>query len=142
MRAAVPGWAPRQAPTRGAHAAPAAASPPATPPLLPHAPLPADDRGIAVVRNEIQDFASTRTIFASKFKLIILDECDAMTRDAQAALRRGVCVGGRGARGRARQGGVKGRPAGPYHPDRAANGMCTEREVRCLCPRPTKKQAT
>ncbi|KAL4444574.1 hypothetical protein ABPG77_002391 [Micractinium sp. CCAP 211/92] len=47
-----------------------------------------DDRGIAVVRNEIQDFASTRTIFASKFKLIILDECDAMTRDAQAALRR------------------------------------------------------
>ncbi|KAI7846416.1 hypothetical protein COHA_000126 [Chlorella ohadii] len=47
-----------------------------------------DDRGIAVVRNEIQDFASTRTIFSNKFKLIILDECDAMTRDAQAALRR------------------------------------------------------
>jgi replication factor C subunit 3/5 len=42
-----------------------------------------------VVRNEIQDFASTRTIFSNKFKLIILDECDAMTKDAQFALRRG-----------------------------------------------------
>lgn len=48
-----------------------------------------DDRGIDVVRQEIQDFASTRTIFSSKFKLIILDECDAMTKDAQMALRRG-----------------------------------------------------
>jgi hypothetical protein len=45
-----------------------------------------------VVRNEIQDFASTRTIFANKFKLIILDECDAMTRDAQFALRRGALL--------------------------------------------------
>ncbi|KAJ9529439.1 hypothetical protein QJQ45_013715 [Haematococcus lacustris] len=51
-----------------------------------------DDRGIAVVRQEIQDFASTKTIFASKFKLIILDECDAMTKDAQNALRRVACV--------------------------------------------------
>lgn len=42
-----------------------------------------------MVRNEIQDFASTRTIFNNKFKLIILDECDAMTKDAQFALRRG-----------------------------------------------------
>ena len=48
-----------------------------------------DDRGINIVRNEVQDFASTRTIFSSKFKLIILDECDAMTKDAQMALRRG-----------------------------------------------------
>lgn len=47
-----------------------------------------DDRGIDVVRQEIQDFASTRTIFSNKFKLIILDECDAMTKDAQMALRR------------------------------------------------------
>lgn len=47
-----------------------------------------DDRGINIVRNEIQDFASTRTIFNNKFKLIILDECDAMTKDAQMALRR------------------------------------------------------
>lgn len=29
----------------------------------PTTPVRADDRGIAVVRNEIQDFASTRTIF-------------------------------------------------------------------------------
>ncbi|GAB4817521.1 hypothetical protein N2152v2_004567 [Parachlorella kessleri] len=47
-----------------------------------------DDRGISIVRNEIQDFASTRTIFSNKFKLVILDECDAMTKDAQFALRR------------------------------------------------------
>ncbi|KAG2498885.1 hypothetical protein HYH03_003077 [Edaphochlamys debaryana] len=47
-----------------------------------------DERGIDVVRQQIQDFASTRTIFSNKFKLIILDECDAMTNDAQFALRR------------------------------------------------------
>ncbi len=101
-----------------------------------------DDRGISIVRQEIQDFASTRCIFRSarwpgcctcschvllastcdhhppllslspesravrivcrcalqhhslqrsnKFKLVILDECDAMTKDAQFALRRGM----------------------------------------------------
>jgi replication factor C subunit 3/5 len=49
-----------------------------------------DDRGISIVRNEIQDFASTRTMMGNKFKLIILDECDAMTKDAQMALRRGM----------------------------------------------------
>ena len=47
-----------------------------------------DDRGIAVVRQQVVDFASTRTIFSNKFKLVILDECDAMTKDAQFALRR------------------------------------------------------
>jgi len=47
-----------------------------------------DDRGIDVVRNEIKEFASTRTIFSADFKLIILDEADAMTNAAQAALRR------------------------------------------------------
>ena len=52
-------------------------------------------RGIDVVRQEIQDFASTKTIFSNKFKLIILDECDAMTRDAQMALRRGKRAGER-----------------------------------------------
>ncbi|CAL6314620.1 unnamed protein product [Bathycoccus prasinos] len=46
-----------------------------------------DDRGIAVVRNEIQDFASTKRSFEG-FKLVILDECDSMTKDAQFALRR------------------------------------------------------
>jgi replication factor C subunit 3/5 len=47
-----------------------------------------DDRGINIVRNEVQDFASTRTMMSNKFKWIILDECDAMTKDAQMALRR------------------------------------------------------
>lgn len=47
-----------------------------------------DDRGIGIVRGQILTFASTRTIFKSGFKLIILDEADAMTQDAQNALRR------------------------------------------------------
>ncbi|KAL3278810.1 hypothetical protein HHI36_016332 [Cryptolaemus montrouzieri] len=47
-----------------------------------------DDRGIGIVRGQILTFASTRTIFKSGFKLIILDEADAMTNDAQNALRR------------------------------------------------------
>lgn len=47
-----------------------------------------DDRGIDVVRNQIKSFASTRTIFSSGYKLIILDEADAMTQVAQSALRR------------------------------------------------------
>eukprot|EP00056_Hartaetosiga_gracilis_P003790 m.67533 g.67533 ORF g.67533 m.67533 type:complete len:344 (-) comp11578_c2_seq1:354-1385(-) len=48
-----------------------------------------DDRGINVVRDQIKTFASTRTMFnTNSFKLIILDEADALTRDAQAALRR------------------------------------------------------
>ncbi|XP_055387397.1 replication factor C subunit 5 isoform X2 [Condylostylus longicornis] len=47
-----------------------------------------DDRGINIVRGQILNFASTRTIFSGAFKLIILDEADAMTNDAQNALRR------------------------------------------------------
>ena len=47
-----------------------------------------DDRGIDVVRNQIQSFASTRLMFNKGAKLVILDECDAMTNDAQFALRR------------------------------------------------------
>eukprot|EP00043_Microstomoeca_roanoka_P022148 m.256084 g.256084 ORF g.256084 m.256084 type:complete len:328 (-) comp20892_c0_seq1:95-1078(-) len=47
-----------------------------------------DDRGIGVVREQIKTFASTKTVFSAGFKLIILDEADAMTNDAQAALRR------------------------------------------------------
>ncbi|CAG8446236.1 1760_t:CDS:10 [Ambispora leptoticha] len=47
-----------------------------------------DTRGIDTVREEIKTFASTRKIFSSGFKLIILDEADAMTQQAQNALRR------------------------------------------------------
>ncbi|EXJ92236.1 replication factor C subunit 3/5 [Capronia epimyces CBS 606.96] len=61
-----------------------------------------DDRGIDVVREQIKTFASTKQIFSAStqqgsstakfglgaFKLIILDEADAMTSAAQMALRR------------------------------------------------------
>jgi replication factor C small subunit len=46
-----------------------------------------DDRGIDVVRKTIKDFARTLA-FDSHFKIIFLDECDALTQDAQQALRR------------------------------------------------------
>lgn len=48
-----------------------------------------DDRGIDIVRNQILNFASSRGMYSSsKFKLVILDEADQMTGDAQSALRR------------------------------------------------------
>jgi len=47
-----------------------------------------DARGINVVRNEIKEFAGTQQLFSKGIKLIILDEADAMTSDAQFALRR------------------------------------------------------
>ena len=60
--------------------------------ILIHQLNASDDRGINVVRGPIINFASTRTIFKSGFKLVILDEADAMTKDAQNALRRGVSM--------------------------------------------------
>ncbi|CAH1801678.1 unnamed protein product, partial [Owenia fusiformis] len=47
-----------------------------------------DDRGIGIVRGQVLSFASTRTMFRKGFKIVILDEADMMTRDAQNALRR------------------------------------------------------
>ena len=44
-----------------------------------------DERGIDTVRNKIPDFAERSSKF--KYKIIILDEADAMTQDAQCALR-------------------------------------------------------
>ena len=44
-----------------------------------------DDRGIETVRKKIPDFVKTSS---SKIRLVILDEADAMTNDAQSALRR------------------------------------------------------
>lgn len=47
-----------------------------------------DERGIDVVRVKVKDFARTRAIGDFPFKIIYLDECDALTKDAQQALRR------------------------------------------------------
>ncbi len=47
-----------------------------------------DERGIDVVRIKVKDFARTRALGEVPFKIIYLDECDALTREAQQALRR------------------------------------------------------
>ncbi len=47
-----------------------------------------DDRGINVVREDIKNFARIIPSGSSSFKLIILDEADQMTSEAQHALRR------------------------------------------------------
>ena len=47
-----------------------------------------DERGIDVVRNKVKDFARTRAIGDVPFKIIYLDEFDALTREAQQSLRR------------------------------------------------------
>lgn len=47
-----------------------------------------DDRGIDVVRGRIKDFARTAPVEGAEFKIIFLDESDALTNDAQGALRR------------------------------------------------------
>lgn len=47
-----------------------------------------DERGIDVVRYRIKEFASTKSFFGTeKYKLIILDEADSMTEEAQLTLR-------------------------------------------------------
>ncbi len=47
-----------------------------------------DERGIDVIRVKVKEFARTRALGNVPFKIIYLDECDALTRDAQQALRR------------------------------------------------------
>jgi len=56
-----------------------------------------DERGIDVVRGKIKEFARTAPLGDADFKIIFMDEADALTNDAQAALRRtmekysGIC---------------------------------------------------
>lgn len=47
-----------------------------------------DERGIDIVRNKVKDFARTKALGDVPFKIIYLDECDALTKEAQQALRR------------------------------------------------------
>jgi replication factor C small subunit len=47
-----------------------------------------DERGIDVVRQKVKSFARTRSLSEVPFKIIFLDEADALTREAQQALRR------------------------------------------------------
>ena len=47
-----------------------------------------DERGIDVVRNQIKNFARTMPSGNAPFKILVLDEADHLTADAQHALRR------------------------------------------------------
>jgi len=47
-----------------------------------------NERGIDVIRNKVKDFARTKTMSDVGYRLIILDEADALTSEAQQALRR------------------------------------------------------
>ena len=47
-----------------------------------------DDRKLETVRTKIKDIASTKVLGNAPFKIILLDEMDGMTKDAQNALKR------------------------------------------------------
>jgi len=47
-----------------------------------------DERGINIVREKVKDFARTKSLGDVPFKVIFLDEADALTKEAQQALRR------------------------------------------------------
>ncbi len=47
-----------------------------------------DERGLDSIRNKVKQFARTAPLGGATFKVIFLDEADALTNDAQGALRR------------------------------------------------------
>ena len=47
-----------------------------------------NDRGIDTIRNQVKDFAKTMGLNSEAPKIILLDEADALTKEAQQALRR------------------------------------------------------
>lgn len=47
-----------------------------------------DERGIDVIRTTVKDFARTISLAEAPFKVLVLDEADNLTADAQQALRR------------------------------------------------------
>lgn len=47
-----------------------------------------DQRGIDVIRGIVKEYASVKSIGNIEFKIILLDEADSLTSDAQSALRR------------------------------------------------------
>jgi len=46
-----------------------------------------DDRGIDIIRNQINQFVNSKALFNNGMKFVILDEVDYMTKNAQQALR-------------------------------------------------------
>jgi len=46
-----------------------------------------DDRGIDIIRNQINSFVNSKPLFNNGMKFVILDEVDYMTKNAQQALR-------------------------------------------------------
>lgn len=56
-----------------------------TTPILLHN---SDERGIDIIRGKVKDFAKTIPLGKMNFRIVLLDEADALTQEAQQALRR------------------------------------------------------